>query len=159
MQQEHQTELLIGEARHAYLFARYCTPARKERKSKLRRRKTKRETIHTSVHQSVQRQLSMARHFLHERPVHASSWCMPEKRDSLSDGTIHLVQGPMCRWRKTATDDRDEQGFVRGKTRWATSSSRKSSSAVDRAERDNRGSDALTETFERSVESAREAAG
>ena len=24
----------------------------------------------------------------------------------------------------TATDDRDEQGFVRGKTRWATSSSR-----------------------------------
>ena len=34
------------------------------------------------------------------------------------------MQGPMCRWRMTATDDRDEQGFVRGKTRWATSSSK-----------------------------------
>ena len=34
------------------------------------------------------------------------------------------MQGPMCRWRMTATDDRHEQGFVRGQTRWATSSSR-----------------------------------
>ena len=34
------------------------------------------------------------------------------------------MQCPMCRWRMTATDDRDEQGFVRGKTRWATSISR-----------------------------------
>ena len=41
-------------------------------------------------------------------------------RELLSDGKIHLVQGPMCRWRMTATDDRDEQRFVRGKTRWAT---------------------------------------
>ena len=49
---------------------------------------------------------------------------MPEMRELLSDGRIHLVQGPMCRWRMTATDDRVEQGFVRGKTRWATSSSR-----------------------------------
>ena len=49
---------------------------------------------------------------------------MPEMRELLSDGRIHLVQGPMCRWRMTATDDRDELGFVRGKTRWATSSSR-----------------------------------
>ena len=42
----------------------------------------------------------------------------------MNDGRVHLVQGPMCRWRMTATDDRDEQGIVRGKTRWATSSSR-----------------------------------
>ena len=49
---------------------------------------------------------------------------MPEIRENLSDGRIHLVQGLMCRWRMTATDGRDEQGFVRGKTRWATSSSK-----------------------------------
>ena len=49
---------------------------------------------------------------------------MPEMREFLSDGRIHLVQGSMCHWRMTATDDRDEQGSARGKTRWATSSSR-----------------------------------
>ena len=32
--------------------------------------------------------------------------------------------GPMCHWRMAATDDRIEQGFVRGKTRWATGSSK-----------------------------------
>ena len=37
---------------------------------------------------------------------------------------VHLVQGPMCHWRLASTDDGDEQGFVRGKTRWATNSSR-----------------------------------
>ena len=30
----------------------------------------------------------------------------------------------MCHWRMAATDDRLEQEFVRGNTRWATSSSR-----------------------------------
>ena len=93
---------------------------------------------------------------------------MPEMPELLSNGRIHLVQRPMCRWRMTATGDRDEQGIVRGKsseqlevgnivgerTCW-----RKSSRAVEWAERDNRGSDVLTETFERSVDSAREAAG
>ena len=49
---------------------------------------------------------------------------MPEMREMFSDERIHLVQGPMCHWRMTATDDRDEQGFVRRKTRLATSSSR-----------------------------------
>ena len=43
-------------------------------------------------------------------------------RDLLSDGRILLVQDPLCHWRMTATDDRDEQGFVCGKTRGATSS-------------------------------------
>ena len=37
---------------------------------------------------------------------------------------VHLVQGPMCHWRLASTGDGNEQGFVRGKTRWATSSSR-----------------------------------
>ena len=66
----------------------------------------------------------MGRHFLHEHPVHASSWCMPEMRELMNDGRVHLVQGPMRHWRLASTGDGDEQGFVRGKTRWATSSSR-----------------------------------
>ena len=45
-------------------------------------------------------------------------------REFLNDGRIYLVLGPMCHWRMTATDDRIDQGFVRGKTRWATSSSK-----------------------------------
>ena len=49
---------------------------------------------------------------------------MPEMRELLSDGRVHLVQGPMCQWRLPSTGDGNEQGFVRGKTRWATSSSR-----------------------------------
>ena len=42
----------------------------------------------------------------------------------MNDGRVHLVQGPMCHWRLSSTGDGDEHGFVRGKTRWATSSSR-----------------------------------
>ena len=49
---------------------------------------------------------------------------MPEMRELLNDGRVHLVQGPMCHWRLASTGDGNEQGFVRGKTRWATSSSR-----------------------------------
>ena len=41
----------------------------------------------------------------------------------MNDARVHLVQGPMCHWRLSSTDG-NEQGFVRGKTRWATSSSR-----------------------------------
>ena len=37
-------------------------------------------------------------------------------------GRVHLVQCPMCHWRLASTGDGNEQGFVRGKTRWATSS-------------------------------------
>ena len=53
----------------------------------------------------------MGRHFLHEHPVHASSWCMPEMRELLNDGRVHLVQRPMCHWRLASTGDGDEQGF------------------------------------------------
>ena len=49
---------------------------------------------------------------------------MSEMREFLNDGRIRLVLGPICHWRMAATDDRLEQGFVRGKTRWATSSSK-----------------------------------
>ena len=49
---------------------------------------------------------------------------MPEMRELMNDGRVHLVQGPMCHWRLSSTGDGDEQEFVRAKTRWATSSSR-----------------------------------
>ena len=49
---------------------------------------------------------------------------MPEMRELLNDGRVHLVQGPMCHWRLASTGDGNELGFVRGKTRWATSSKR-----------------------------------
>ena len=65
----------------------------------------------------------MGRHFFYRHPEHASAWCMPEMRELLNDGRVHLVQSPMCHWRLASTGDGDEQGFVRGKTRWATSSS------------------------------------
>ena len=74
--------------------------------------------------EAYKRQLIMGRHFLHEHPLHAPSWCMPEMRELLNDGRVHLVQGPMCHWRLASTGDGNEQGFVRGRTRWATSSSR-----------------------------------
>ena len=45
-------------------------------------------------------------------------------KNLMNDGRVHLVQGPMCHWRLSSTGDGDEQEFVRGKTRWATSSSR-----------------------------------
>ena len=52
--------------------------------------------------------------------MHASNWCMPEMRELMNDGRVHLVQGPMCHWRLSSTGDGDEQGIVRGETRWAT---------------------------------------
>ena len=73
--------------------------------------------------EAYKRQLIMGRHFLHEHPLHASSWCMPEMRELMNDGRVHLVQGPMCHWRLSSTGDGDNQEFVCGKTRWATSSS------------------------------------
>ena len=45
-------------------------------------------------------------------------------RELLNDGRVHLVQGPLSRWRMALTDVCGEQGFVRGKSRWVTSSSR-----------------------------------
>ena len=49
---------------------------------------------------------------------------MPEMRELLSDGRVHLVQGPMIRWCVTEKHDGSEQEFVREETKWATSSSR-----------------------------------
>ena len=103
-------------------FARYSIPV--ERRPKLTEYKTKNNKYTRACIDAYKRQLIMGRHFLHEHPVHASSWCMPEMRELMNDGRVHLVQGPMCHWRLASAGDGDEQGFVSGKTRWATSSSR-----------------------------------
>ena len=109
MQQEHQTELLIGSAP--------CISFR----TLLYSCGTKTQTDRV---QDQERQYTRACIEAHEHPVHASSWRMPEMRELLSDGRVHLVQGPMCHWRLASTGIGNEQGFVRGKTRWETSSSR-----------------------------------
>ena len=113
MQQEHQTELLIGSAPCiSFRTLLYLSGT-----------KTQTDRVQDQERQ-CKRQLIMGGHFLHEHPVHASSWCMPEIRELMNHGRVHLVQGPMCHWRVSSTGDGDEQKFVRGKTRWAMSSSR-----------------------------------
>ena len=121
MQQEHQTEFLIGNA-PCISFRTLLYPS--GTKTQTDRVQDQERQYTRACIEAYQRQLIMGRHFLHEHPVHASSWCMPEMRELMNDGRVHLVQGPICHWRLSSTGDGDEQGFVRGKTRWATSSSR-----------------------------------
>ena len=123
IKQEHQTELLIGSA-PCISFRTLLHPSERGTKEQIEKVQDEERQYTQACIKAYKRQLSMSRHFLHEHPVHASSWCMPEIREFLNDGRIHLVQGSTCHWRMAATDDRNEQGFVRGKTRWATSSSR-----------------------------------
>ena len=115
------------EAHHAYFFAHcYCTPSEKGTKEQIERAQDEERQYTQACIKAYKRQLSMGRYFLHEQCI--------------SDGRIRLGQGPTCRWRTTATDDRHEQGFVRGQTRWASSSSRHAGEnrrvRVDWAERD-----------------------
>ena len=121
MQQEHQTELLIGSA-PCISFRTLLYPS--GTKTQIDRVQDQERQYTRACIEAYRRQLIMGRHFLHEHPLHASSWCMPEMRELMNDGRVHLVQGPMCHWRLSSTGDGDEQEFVRGKTRWATSSSR-----------------------------------
>ena len=118
MQQEPQTELLNGSA-PCISFRTLLPPSEKGTKKQTETAQDEqRQHTHKRAAQH-ERQLRMGRHFLHEHPVHASRWCMPEMPELLSDGRIHLVLGPMCRWRMTVTVE-CEQGFVHGKARWAT---------------------------------------
>ena len=82
---------------------------------------------------------------------------MPEMREFLNDGRIHLVLGPMCHWCMASTrskltgvrawknemgNEQLEAGNIVGeRTCW-----RKSSSSVDWAEWNDFGSDVVTET-------------
>ena len=122
MQQEHQTELLI-ESAPCISFRTLLYPC--GTKTQTDRVQDQERQYTRACIEVYKRLLIMGRHFfLHEHPVHASSWCMPEMRELLNDGRVHLVQGPMCHFRLASTGCGNEQGFVRGKTRWATSSSR-----------------------------------
>ena len=98
-----------------HILSHITAPQREGTKEQIEKAQDEERQYTQACIKAYKRQLSMGRHFLHEHPVHASSWCMPQMRELLSDGRIHLVQGPMCRWRMIATDDRDEQGFVHGK--------------------------------------------
>ena len=98
-----------------HIFSHTNAPQREGTKEQIEKAQDEERQYTQACIKAYKRQLSMGRHFLNEHPVHASSWCVPQMRELLSDGRIHLVQGPMCRWRMIATDDRDEQGFVHGK--------------------------------------------
>ena len=117
MQQEHQTELLMGSA-PCISFRTLLYPC--GTKTQTDRVQDQERQYTRACIEAYKRQLIIDRHFLHEHPVHASSWCMPEMRELMTDGRVHL----MCHWRLASTGDGDEQGFMRGKTRWVTSSSR-----------------------------------
>ena len=112
MQQEHQTALLIGSA-PCLSFRTLLYPCEKGIKERIEKGQDQERQYTQACIKAYKRQLIMGRHFLHEHPVHASSWCMPEMRELLNDGTVHLVQGPMCHWRMASTGDCDDQGFVR----------------------------------------------
>ena len=100
MQQEHQTELLIGNA-PCISFRTLLYPSRT--KTQTDRVQDQERQYTRACIEAYKRQLIMGRHFLHEHPVHASSWCMPEMRELMNDGRVHLVQGPMCHWRLSST--------------------------------------------------------
>ena len=93
MQQEHQTELLIGSApciSFRTLLYSSGTKTQTDRVQDQERQYTR------ACIEAYRRQLIMGRHFLHGHPVHASSWCVPEMRELMNDGRVHLVQDPMC---------------------------------------------------------------
>ena len=125
LQQEHETELLVGSA-PCTSFRTVLHRSEKGTKEQIENAQDEERQYTQACIKAYKRQLSMGRHFLHEQCI--------------SDERIHLVQGPMCRWHMAATDDRHEQGLVRGQTRWATSRSRHAGEnrrvRVDWAERD-----------------------
>ena len=98
MQQEHQTELLIGSA-PCTSFCTLLYPCDKATNRRLERMQDQERQYTQACIQAYKRQLLMGGHFLHGHPVNESSWCMPEMRELPKHGRVHLVQGPMCRWR------------------------------------------------------------
>ena len=82
MQQEHQTELLIGSAPcisvRTLLYP--CGTKTQTDRVQDQERQYTRACIETYKRQSI-----IGRHFLHEHQVHASSWCMSEMRELMND--------------------------------------------------------------------------
>ena len=103
MQLEHQTELLIGSA-SCTSFRTLLYASEKGTKYQIEKMQDQERQYTQACIKAYKRQLIMGRHVLHEHPVHASSWWMPEMRKLLNDGRVHLVQGPLSRWRMALTD-------------------------------------------------------
>ena len=77
MQQEHQTELLIGSA-PCMAFRTQLHPSEKGTKRRVEEvQDEERRNTQTCI-KAYERQLRMGRHFMHEHPEHASSWSMSE---------------------------------------------------------------------------------
>ena len=68
------------------------------------------------------------------------------------------MQGPMCRWRMTATDNRHEQGLKK-KEKGHLAARGMLEKIVECGLVGQKKTDVLTESYERSVESAQKAAG
>ena len=126
MQQEHQTELLIGSA-PCISFRTLLYPS--GTKTQIDRVQDQERQYTRACIEAYKRQLIMVRHLLHEHPLNASSWCMPEMRELMNDGRVHLVQGPMCRagicaWKNEMGDEQLKAGSFAGKKAcWRKSSS------------------------------------
>ena len=74
MQQEHQTELLIGSA-PCISFRTLPYPC--GTKTQIDKVQDQERQYTRACIEAYKRQLIMGGHFLHQHPVHASSWCMP----------------------------------------------------------------------------------
>ena len=90
LQQEHETELLVGSA-PCTSFRTVLHRSEKGTKEQIENAQDEERQYTQACIKAYKRQLSMGRHFLHEQCI--------------GDGRIHLVQGPMCRWHMAATDD------------------------------------------------------
>ena len=86
-----------------------------------RQRERGRPFVETSV-AAYRRQLDSGKHFLHEHPKHSASWKMDCVKALAADERVYVIDGPMCKWGLTASDDAGFKGFVRKETRWMTSS-------------------------------------
>ena len=75
LQQEHQTELLIGSAPCISLRTLLYPSGTK---TQIDRVQDQERQYTRACIEAYKRQLIMGIHFLHEHPLHASSWCMPE---------------------------------------------------------------------------------
>ena len=68
-----------------------------------------------------EKQIQQGRDFLHEAPWGATSWKDERVERISARDDVHVLQGPMCKWRMTA-DHRGLQGtcFARKETGWMT---------------------------------------
>ena len=66
-------------------------------------------------------QADAGRYFLHEHPASASSWKLPEMMAPMEDYKLKRVNGHMCRFGMTSTDEKGN-GLVKKPTGFLTDS-------------------------------------